>query len=237
MGAFDGKVAIITGGSAGVGRATAHALAREGAAVGLIARGQKALDETVREIEGTGGRALALPADVTDETAIEGAVARLVREFGGLDIVIANAGAGHNGKIDDTTLADWNRVLGVTLTGPFLITRAALPHLRARGGGQIIAVSSGAGKRGYAGMAAYCAAKFGLQGFMESLAEEVGGDGIRVGTVVPGSIMTGFGGRSVDTKRNSGAKYLQPEDVADAILYQLRQPANARIQEMLLWPN
>ena len=128
-------------------------------------------------------------------------------------------------------------MLGVTLTGPFLIARAALPHLRARGGGQIIAVSSGAGKRGYAGMAAYCAAKFGLQGFMESLAEEVGSDGIRVGTVVPGSIMTGFGGRSVDDKRNNGSKYLQPEDVADAILYQLRQPANARIQEMLLWPN
>jgi 3-oxoacyl-[acyl-carrier protein] reductase len=237
MGAFDGKVAIITGGSAGVGRATAHALAREGAAVGLIARGQQALDETVAEIAAAGGRALALRADVTDETAVQGAVARLVQEFGGLDIVIANAGAGHNGTIDDTTLDDWNRVLGVTLTGPFLITRAALPHLRARGGGQIIAVSSGAGKRGYAGMAAYCAAKFGLQGFMESLAEEVGGDGIRVGTVVPGSIMTGFGGRSVDTKRNSGAKYLQPEDVANAILYQLRQPANARIQEMLLWPN
>jgi 3-oxoacyl-[acyl-carrier protein] reductase len=236
MGAFDGKVAIITGGSAGVGRATAYALAREGAAVGIIARGQEALDATVGEIVAAGGRALALPADVTDEAAIAGAVARLIREFGGLDIVIANAGAGQSGTIDDLTLADWNRVFGVTLTGPFLIVRAALPHLRARGGGQIIAVSSGAGKRGYAGMAAYCAAKFGLQGFMESLAEEVGGDGIRVGTVVPGSIMTGFGGRSVDAKRDSGAKYLQPEDVADAILYQLRQPANARIQEMLLWP-
>ena len=145
MGAFDGKVAIITGGSAGVGRATAHALAREGAAVGLIARGQEALDATVAEIAAAGGRALALPADVTDETAVEGAVARLVGEFGGLDIVIANAGAGHNGKVDDTSLADWNRVLGVTLTGPFLIARAALPHLRARGGGQIIAVSSGPG--------------------------------------------------------------------------------------------
>lgn len=237
MGAFDGKVAVITGGSAGVGRATAHALAREGAAVGLIARGQAALDAAVREIAADGGRALALPADVTDEAAIAGAVARLVGAFGGLDIVIANAGVGHSGRVDELTLADWNRVIGVTLTGPFLITRAALPHLRARGGGQIIAVSSGAGKRGYAGMAAYCAAKFGLQGFMESLAEEVGGAGIRCGTVVPGSIMTGFGGRSADTKRDSGAKYLQPEDVADAILYQLRQPANARIQEMLLWPN
>lgn len=237
MGAFDGKVAVITGGSAGVGRATAHALAREGAVVGLIARGEEALDATVREIAAAGGRALALPADVTDETAINGAVERLVGEFGGLDIVIANAGVGHRGPVDDLTLADWNRVIGVTLTGPFLIVRAALPHLRARGGGQIIAVSSGAGKRGYAGMAAYCAAKFGLQGFMESLAEEVGGAGIRCGTVVPGSITTGFGGRSADAKRDSGAKYLQPEDVADAILYQLRQPANARIQEILLWPN
>lgn len=236
MGAFDGQVAIVTGGSAGVGRAVALALAAGGAAVGLLARGAAALNATVREIAEAGGKALALPADVTDEAAVGAAVERVVAEFGGLDIVIANAGLGQRGPVDTLTLTEWNAVLATNLTGPFLIARAAVPHLRARGGGQIIAVSSGAGKRGYGGMAAYCAAKFGLHGLMESLAEEVGGDGIRCGIVVPGSILTGFGGRTIEEKRAGGNKYLAPEDVAASILHQLRQPRHARIQEVLLWP-
>lgn len=236
MGAFDGQVAIVTGGSAGVGRATALALVQEGAAVGLIARGRAALEATAREITGAGGRALALTADVTDEAAVGAAVARAVAEFGGLDIAIANAGLGQRGPVEGLKLAEWNAVLATNLTGPFLLARAAVPHLRARGGGQIIAVSSGAGKRGYGGMAAYCAAKFGLQGFMESLAEEVGGDRIRCGIVVPGSILTGFGGRTVAEKQAGTSKYLAPEDVAATILHQLKQPGHARIQETLLWP-
>jgi 3-oxoacyl-[acyl-carrier protein] reductase len=236
MGAFDGQVAIVTGGSAGVGRAVALALAAEGAAVGVVARGEDGLRAVVREIEGAGGKALALPADVTDEAAIGGAIERAVAELGGLDIVIANVGRGQRGPVESMALSEWNATLATNLTAPFLTARAAIPHLRARGGGQIIAVSSGAGKRGYAGMAAYCAAKFGLHGLMESLAEEVGREGIRCGIVVPGSILTGFGSRSIEEKRGSDAKYLAPEDVAASILHQLRQPAHARIQELWLWP-
>lgn len=236
MGAFDGQVAIVTGGSAGVGKAVATALAAGGAAVGLIARGEAGLQAAAGEIAAAGGTALALPADVTDEAALGAAVERAVAAFGGLDIVIANVGRGQRGPVEGLALAEWNATLAANLTGPFLTARAAIPHLRARGGGQIIAVSSGAGKRGYGGMAAYCAAKFGLHGLMESLAEEVGGEGIRCGVVVPGSILTGFGGRTVEEKRAGGAKFLAPEDVAASILHLLQQPKHARAAEVLLWP-
>lgn len=236
MGAFDGRVAVVTGASAGVGRAVALALAGEGAAVGLIARGADGLRAVAGEIRAAGGHALPLVADVADEAAVGAAVAGAVATFGGLDIVIANAGIGARSKVEELALADWQAVLATNLTGPFLVARAALPHLRARGGGQIIAVSSGAGKRGYAGMAAYCASKFGLHGLMESLAEEVKGDGIRCGVLVPGSILTGFGGRSPAEKAQGGAKYLTPDDVAASILHQLRQPPHAWAQEIHLWP-
>jgi 3-oxoacyl-[acyl-carrier protein] reductase len=236
MGAFDGQVAVVTGASAGVGRAVALALAGEEAAVGLIARGEARVRTVEAEIREGGGRALALVADVADEAAIGAAIDRAAGEFGGLDIVIANAGMGGRGAVESLALTDWQAVLATNLTGPFLTVRAALPHLKVRGGGQIIAVSSGAGKRGYAGMAAYCASKFGLQGLMESLAEEVKGDGIRCGVLVPGSILTEFGGRTVEEKASGGAKFIQPEDVAASILHQLRQPPHAWAQEILLWP-
>src|SRR5438552_4058567 len=235
-GEFAGQVAIVTGASAGVGRATAMALAAEGAAVGLVARREEGLRAVATEIERAGGRALPLPADVADEAAIGAAVARAAREMGGLDILIANAGANRGGPVDGYPLADWNLVLGANLTGVFLAARAALPHLKARGGGQIIAVASGAGKQGYPNLAAYSAAKFGVLGFMQALAAEVKADGIRCGVIVPGSILTEFGGRSVAEKRAGAGKYLHPEDVAASILHQLRQPAHAWVQELHLWP-
>jgi clavulanate-9-aldehyde reducatase len=111
-----------------------------------------------------------------------------------------------------------------------------LPHLHARGRGQIIAVSSGAGRQGYPGMAAYCASKFGLQGFMEALAAEVKADNIRCGILMPGSIRTDFGGRSAAAKGADGRGYLLPEDVAASILHQLRQPPHAWAQLVQLWP-
>src|SRR5437763_790325 len=235
-GAFAGQVAVVTGASAGVGRAVALALAAEGAAVGLVARREEGLRAVAAEVERAGGRALPLPADVADEAAIGAAVARAARELGGLDILIANAGANRGGPVDGYSMADWNLVLGTNLTGVFLAARAALPHLKARGGGQIVAVASGAGKQGYPNLAAYSAAKFGVLGFMQALAAEVKADGIRCGVIVPGSILTEFGGRSIAEKRAGAGKYLQPEDVAASILHQLRQPAHAWVQELHLWP-
>lgn len=235
-GDFTGQVALVTGASQGVGRATALALAAEGAAVGLLARQEEGLRAVAAEITARGGRALPLPADVTDEAAVNAAVARAAREFGGLDIAIANAGMNRAGRVEEYALADWNAVIGVNLTGVFLTARAVLPYFKARGRGQILAISSGAGKQGYPNLAAYSAAKFGVIGFMQALAAEVKSENIRCGVLLPGSILTEFGGRAIEEKRRNGARYLRPDDVAASLLHQLRQPPHAWVQELQLWP-
>src|SRR5262245_28307699 len=188
MAALDGKTILITGASRGVGRATARLLAEHGANVALLARGAGDLAAAAAEADESAGRAaaLALPADVADEVAVADAVARAVARFGGLDGLILNAGVGRYGPTESYSLADWQATLDTNLTGPFVCAKAALPHLRARGGGAIIAIASGAALRGYANLAAYSASKFGLRGMMQSLAAEFGDANIRCSTICPG---------------------------------------------------
>jgi 3-oxoacyl-[acyl-carrier protein] reductase len=234
------KVAIVTGAGSGVGRATALALADAGMAVALVGRRREPLAETVERIVANGGRARVVPADVGDEAAVDAAVARTVTELGGVDALIAAAGVGLYGRVEGYSLADWEATLTTNLTGVFLCARAVLGPMRERGGGAIVAVGSGAGKQGYPELAAYSASKFGLLGFMQSLAAEVGDAGIKVATVLPGSILTGFAGADPDQKlaaaQDAGRKYLEPEDAAEAILFLLRQPRRAWTQELTLWP-
>ena len=236
-----GTAAVVTGSGSGVGRAVAMALAAAGATPVLVGRTEQPLRETATLIAGTGGQSLVRPADVTNETAVDAVFAKAAAELEGLDFVILAAGLGRYGPIESYPRADWDQTLATNLTGPFLCARAAIPHLRKNGGGTIIAVSSGAGKQGYPQLGAYSASKFGLMGLMQGLAGEVAADGIKVCTVVPGSILTPFGGRSVAEKREEmaadpGRKYLYPEDVAEAILFLLRQPRRAWTQELNLWP-
>ena len=235
-----GKVVVVTGGGSGVGRATALALGHAGATPVVLGRSVAPLSETLDLISEAGGTGLAIPADVADETAVVDAFARTAQKLGGIDAVILAAGIGKFGQIADYPHEDWDATLATNLTGPFVCAKAAIPYLRARGGGNIIAISSGAGKQGYPNLAAYSASKFGLMGFMQGLAGEVSPDNIKVSTIVPGSIMTPFGDRPVEQKRaaagDPGKKYLEPEDVAEAVLYLLRQPARAWTQELNLWP-
>ncbi len=232
---------MITGAGSGVGRAVAMALAEAGGAPVLVGRSRGPLDETASLVAGIGGKSLVLPANVTDEAAVQVIFARAADELEGIDAIILSAGIGRNGAIESYPVADWEATIATNLTGPFLCAKAAIPHLRARGGGVIVAISSGAGKQGYPQLGAYSASKFGLMGLMQGLAAEVADDGIKVCTVVPGSILTPFGGRSVAEKRDAmmsdpGRKYLYPEDVAEAILFLLRQPRHAWTQELNLWP-
>jgi 3-oxoacyl-[acyl-carrier protein] reductase len=236
-----GKVAVISGAGSGVGRATAVALANEGAVPVLVGRTREALEETAVLVTAAGGRSVVISADVTDEEAVRRVFAEAATVLGGIDAAILSAGIGRNGAIETYSLADWEATIATNLTGPFLCAKAAIPHLRARGGGHIIAISSGAGKQGYAQLGAYSASKFGLMGLMQGLAGEVGEAGIKVSAVVPGSILSPFGGRSVDEKlaaqaNDPGRKYLEPDDVAEAILFLLRQPRRAWTQELNLWP-
>ena len=237
---LSGKVAIVTGAGSGVGRATAVALAAAGLTPVLVGRGQPALEETARLVGGRGGRAVVAPADVADEAAVEAVVGRAVAELGGIDVLINAAGIGLYGPVESYSLADWQATLATNLTGVFLCSRAVLRPMRERGGA-IIAIASGAGKQGYPQLAAYAASKFGVLGFMQSLAAEVGDHGTKVSTVVPGSILTDFAGRPAAERRTAmardpGKKYLEPEDVAEAVLFLLRQPERAWTQELNLWP-
>lgn len=237
MDALHGKVAVVTGASRGAGQAIAARLAREGMAVAMLARGEHDLRAAAEEVVHAGGQALAIPADIADESAVSRAIERTVAAFGRIDLLVNNAGIGARGRVDELELDAWQLVLATNLTGTFLCSRAVLPHLRKQGGGWIISISSGAGKQGYAGMSAYCASKFGLMGFMQSLAAEVTDEHIKVSTICPGTIATGFGGRPGERPRpRPGAKYLLPEDLADAVVSLLLQSDHAWTQEMNLWP-
>lgn len=232
------NVAIVTGAGSGVGRAIALALATDGMMVALAGRRADALDNTAALIGRTGGTGTPIPTDVSNEASVNSLISQTVDAFGGVDILICAAGVGLYGPVESYTLEDWQTTLSTNLTGVFLCSRAALPSMRQRGGGAIIAVGSGAGKQGYANLAAYSASKFGLLGFMQSLAAEVGDAGIKVSTVLPGSILTDFAGGSAEEKRSSQGdkRYLEPDDVAHAITFLLSQPDRAWTQELNLWP-
>jgi NAD(P)-dependent dehydrogenase (short-subunit alcohol dehydrogenase family) len=234
-----GKVGLITGGGSGVGLAIARRCARQGMSVGLLGRRAKQLDEAVAAIEAEGGVALALTANVAEWTDVQAAIERLVSRFGRLDLLVNNAGVSGRGTVEATSVATWRETIEVNLVGPFLCAKAAIPHLRAAGGGWIIGIASGAAKRGYAGLSAYAASKAGLTLFDESLALELEPDGIKVSTIILGTVMTDFGTRSraqKEASRAAGEKFLEPEDVADAVDYLLSQSARAWTQELNLWP-
>jgi NAD(P)-dependent dehydrogenase (short-subunit alcohol dehydrogenase family) len=228
---------LITGGGRGVGRATALRLAREGTAVAVLARTRADIEAVAREIAGAGGQSVPVVADVGVEADVQRAVDEAVGALGGLDGLVLNAGVGIHGPVETYPLEAWNESLATMLTGPFLVTRAALPALKAAGEARIVAIGSGAAYAGYANLASYCAAKWGLRGFLLALAEEVKGDGIRCCYLSPGSILTDFAGRGAAEKRATpGRAYLEPEDVADAVAYLLAQPPHVWTQEMNLWP-
>jgi len=227
-GGLAGKVGLVTGGGRGAGLAIARALAGEGIAVGLMARGRDRLEAAAGEIERAGGRALALVGDVRSWAEVERRVGELVDRFGRLDLLVNNAAVRGHGLAESAPLEEWRAAIETNLIGAYHCARAAIPHLKAAGGGWIIGIGSGAARRGYAGMSAYSASKFGLLGLNESLAEELREHRIKVSTILPGSIATGA--------RQPGARYLEPEDVAQAVLALLAQSERAWTQEMNLWP-
>lgn len=188
---FVKRVAVVTGGGAGIGRATCLAFAREGAAVAVV--DLKGADTVVAEIEAGGGRAAAYAADVSRSADVEAMVADVVRRFGSLDILVNNAGIGRPGRIEDVTEEEWDRTLGVDLKAHFLACRAVVPHMRRQGRGHIVNVASIAGRHvSLANSIPYTSAKAGVIGFTRHLAQEVGPDGIRVNAVAPGPVNTGF---------------------------------------------
>ncbi|HEX8151136.1 MAG TPA: SDR family oxidoreductase [Pyrinomonadaceae bacterium] len=218
---YKGKTAIVTGGTKGIGRAIAEALAAEGMNVCVGARNLDEVKQTVRELEGSGGGAGATGAacDVRVYEEVEALVAHAVEEFGGVDVLVNNAGVGLFKRVEETTPEEFRAVLETNLFGVFYGCRAAVPEMRRRGGGYIINISSLAGANPHPSMAAYNASKFALNGFSEALMQEVRHERIKVSYVMPGSVNTEFGGGTVS---DENAWQLQPEDIARVVVDLLR---------------
>jgi NAD(P)-dependent dehydrogenase (short-subunit alcohol dehydrogenase family) len=213
------KVAFVTGGSRGIGFAIARALIAEGVHVAIAGRDQSHLAAARPQLEGAGpGSIETLHADVRQYADVERAIAATVDRFGGLDYVVNNAGVGTFVNVAEMTPEQWGHVIDTNLTGVFNVCHAAIPRLRQRGGGFIINISSLAGNNPFAGAAAYCASKSGLNAFSEALMQEVRYDGIRVSYVMPGSVATAFSG---DERRGAEWK-IAPEDVAEIVTSLLR---------------
>ncbi|SDZ42785.1 3-oxoacyl-[acyl-carrier protein] reductase [Micromonospora pattaloongensis] len=220
-----GKVAFVTGASSGIGQAVAHALAGAGVKLGLASR--SAPDPGLPEC-------ITVPCDVRDAAQVEAAVAATVERFGGLDIVVANAGVGSWGPFAETPLADLDEMVDVNVRGLFHTVRAALPHLTARGAGDLITVASEAGRRGLPDEAAYVATKFASVGFTRSLDHELRGLGIRCTNICPGGVATNFGmGRGLRTPDMPElADMMTSEDVAEMVLFALTRPRRYRMLEV-----
>jgi len=230
MGFLDGKVALVTGGSRGIGRGIVEALVGEGATVAFTARSAQAAEQVAREL---GERALGFACDVRSEELVARLFRQLDEAAGGLDILVNNAGIGIFGPVSEMDPEDWRAVIETNLNGAFYCCHEAIPRMKKRGGGYIINVSSLAGKNPIANGAAYNASKFGLNGFSEALMMEVRYDGIRVSYLMPGSVATEFGQGS----QEKAGWALTPADVASVVLDLLRSPTHALFSRVEMRPS
>ena len=188
---LDGQVAVVTGAGRGIGRGIATAYAQAGATVVLAARTGTELDEVANEIESTGGRALAVPTDVMQPDDVDALFTRVADELGGTDLLVANAGGTFGGgPIETSDLEAWRATFTLNVDGVYLCARAAIPQLRARGGGKIIVMGSGAGRRAGPGWGSYASAKAAVAMLVRVLAQELRADSIAVNEIVPGPVRT-----------------------------------------------
>lgn len=229
-GKLQGKVAIITGASAGIGKASAFALAQEGAHLVLTARRQQRLQELEAAVRQAGGKAISVVGDATEEAVAQHCVATAIDTFGALDMLINNVGVGNYKNLVDTSANDYDVMMNTNVRSSFLFTRHAVPHMIKRGAGTILFISSMAGIYGFGGEAVYCATKFAQVGFAQALDKELRPHGIKVGVICPGGVKTEFAlgkGRTAQSVAESGM--LEPEDVAGAVLLACTQSPNSRI--------
>jgi len=233
----DGKplansVALVTGASRGIGRAIAHKLARMGADVSICGRDRDALDDSARELAKIGVRVHSQITDVTKSTDIAGLVAKTESTLGPISILVNNAGVGLFGPAHEKTEADWDRVLDTNLKSVYLVSRAVVPSMIRRGSGDIINISSLAGKNTFAGGGIYCASKWGVLGLSGCMAEDLRDHGIRVSVICPGSVATEFSSRSA----KDPSKVLSPEDVAHAVEAIVTQGPGSFLSEIHVRP-
>jgi NADP-dependent 3-hydroxy acid dehydrogenase YdfG len=240
-GPLDGRVAVVTGASSGIGEATARALSDAGASVALAARRAEKLEALAESLDGpTFTRAV----DVSDEEQATGFVRDAASELGGLHILVNNAGLMLLGPVTDQTPDDWRRMVDVNLLGLLYCTHAALPLIAENGGGDIVNISSVAGRRAAAGAAVYNMTKFGVHAFSEALRQEALHVGVRVTTVAPGFVETELQGhnthplvrRTMERDREQIGEVLKPEDIAAEILHAVTRPPHVCVNEVVVRP-
>lgn len=217
-----GKVALVTGAGKGIGKAVALALASEGVSVGLLARTEADLKAVAAEVEKKGVKSSYAAVDIASQEEVEQGIQTLTKNLGTFDIVINNAGIGKFEKLVDMDPQEWKRIIDVNLMGPYYVTRAVLPQLIEKNSGDIINISSTNGLNGAATSSAYSASKFGLIGLTESLAQEVRRNNIRVTTLTPSTVATELAVQTNLIAENNDEKYMQPEDIAEIIVSQLK---------------
>ena len=230
---LSGKTALITGASAGIGWASALALAGEGANLVLTARRQERLTELEAAVQKAGGKAICFAGDAKEEDTARQAIDLAVRTFGSLDILINNAGIGNYKNIIDTSAEEYDEMMDSNVRSTFLFTRHAVPVMIQQSSGTILMISSMAGVYGFGGEAVYCATKFAQVGFAQALDKELRPHGIKVGAICPGGVKTEFAlgkGRTEESVAASGM--LDPEDVAGVVLMACTQSPRSRIIEV-----
>ncbi|TFV60139.1 SDR family NAD(P)-dependent oxidoreductase [Geodermatophilus sp. DF01-2] len=240
---LSGRVALVTGASSGIGEATALALAEAGAAVAIGARRRDRLDGLAATLTDAGARVLTLDLDVTDEAACRDAVRRTREELGGLDVLVNNAGVMLLGTIVGADPGDWRRMVHTNVLGLMYMTHAAIDGMVEQGSGDVVNVSSVAGRTARKGAGVYNASKWAVNAFSESLRQEVTTKGVRISLVEPGAVATELRthitqpeARQAADRHAEGMRQLQAEDVARAIVYVVAQPPHVAVNEVLVRP-
>ncbi len=231
---LDQRVALVTGGSRGLGLAIARALAAEGARIACVARAGEELERAVADLKAQGATAIAAPADVTREAEVASAVRTAAQAWGRLDIVVLNAGTWQGAPLHETTEAQWDLLLDLNLKGAFLTLKHALPRLMERRAGTVVGIASFGGLVGQPGSAAYAASKWGLRGLLESAALEAKPHGIRVSLVFPHNINSA--GRAIEPGSPERDRNLEPEEVASVVAFLCTAPAHVSIGNLAVWP-
>lgn len=232
MDTLNGRIALVTGGTRGIGRAIAQRLAAEGAKVAICGRKADAVAQASRELGVFGA-----PADITRLDEVRALFVAVDREFGGLDILVNNAGAGFYRKVGQMTPEEWHRNIDLNLNGAFYCAHEAVQRLRARGGGFIVNISSLAARNAFSGGAGYNASKFGLNGLTEALMLDHRYDGIRVSSIMPGSVATEFSGDPGKPPEEDTSWKVAAEDVAEAVIMVLKMPARTMVSRVEMRPS
>jgi NAD(P)-dependent dehydrogenase (short-subunit alcohol dehydrogenase family) len=234
METLSGKIAAVTGGTRGIGRAIAERLLREGASVAICGHSAESTQRAVAEMEPL-GRVFGHPADIAQLEQVKGFFEAIDREFSGLDILVNNAGEAVFHKVAEMTPEEWHRNIDLNLNGAFYCSREALARFSKRGGGFIVNISSLAGKNAFSGGAAYNASKAGLNLFAEAMMLDHRHDNVRVCSILPGSVDTAFGGDSA-RRRGDTSWMIAPEDVAEVAAMVLRMPARTMVSSVEIRP-